>query len=1187
MIDLLIIFLLHIKEYMLKGIAKFVKSHSSFFCILFLLSIALVLIVSWFREGLPYGGGDVGLPTYNPLKVLSILKNVWWEIHAPGFPYPQTLASIPLYLLLSVLQILALPHFAIQAVLFGILLFLSGLGVYFLFLEVVNKNKILAIVSSLFYLLNPYMMIQVWHRFVHTTFFLSAAVPFLTLFFIKFVKTRNRIWIAVFIISSVLASYMYGSLAFMATSWIPILFYVFWSGLDSGLKGLLSRFKDFFLFFIPWVVVHFWWLIPFWTTGPAILTQGSSLYESVSTVKAISGQSTVSNVLRGINPFYLYGEIYAWVNGYDLPVMQFISWIGVFVGLVGVWRNLSKKNVMFWTALFVLSVFVSKGNSLPFGNLFLEIFSHSIFLGAFRNPFEKLGILIPFSLSPLFALGILEIYKVIATLTKKKNIGFFSCILLIFLFLGVYTWPMWMGKVFGDSSNPPYVEVPQEYKDANSWIVSQGKSGRILHLPLSVGDAITYNWKYGYNGIEPSQLVFDTPSVSHGFGLPFLDSTLSSVVNAFKKRETVRDEARKALSNFDIRYIVLHKDVDWKSRGLVDPSSLEKELDGFDFIEKEKEFGQLVIYQVKDNIFLPKIFTADVKNILTGNSKNFEFAPEVFSLQNSSSLFLTPIRGMNLDTGIPSNYSAVPFQEIDIAPVPLAYSENALDELPISHYLPGSPIYPFITLKEKVSLLSRSILDRYKLELEYAGKRLVEATKLKELGERSLYKDTLNTYSSMMDDILSELERQSSGKLVNDNGLPLRPAFERHRFVLEKLGEEDVAHKIKNKLSELGLAPHFELIEKDGLTKFNRRVFRFELYKDQNYEILLRDEKARLLYPGKLSQMAFQIDNRVEVRTGQVKREFLSYGQVRLGSGIHEISMNLSDSINLVPSIDSKDWVVSGNAKNVYDGKDISFDLVSDTKSYVTISSSLKESLPGSTYKIDFDYWVKNGRGPTFQVLQDSDQYLGGRRELGLDRLFERDDYNFYWNSASYFFTTRSNTSNFEVKFVVEPWNTCGSALHGDRFCNNSIVKVFNKESEVLIKNITLKRVLTNELLLGGADLSNTNEVKINQLEITKSETSDYEGKIDIIGPTSFVFLETYHPEWKLSLLKDGETTVISDDKHTVINGYGNLWNINLNPGVYNFKIEFIPQKRFLLGAVVSVVGGISILMFLIFVKRK
>src|SRR3989344_7437429 len=89
-----------------------------------LLVVSTIMIASWFRHGLMYGGGDVGLPTYNPIRLLSIIKNMWWDVHAPGFPYPSALTAVPLYFVLSILDIVGMTAVTTQSLLFGALLFI-------------------------------------------------------------------------------------------------------------------------------------------------------------------------------------------------------------------------------------------------------------------------------------------------------------------------------------------------------------------------------------------------------------------------------------------------------------------------------------------------------------------------------------------------------------------------------------------------------------------------------------------------------------------------------------------------------------------------------------------------------------------------------------------------------------------------------------------------------------------------------------------------------------------------------------------------------------------------------------------------------------------------------------------------------------------------------------------------------
>src|SRR3972149_3981490 len=374
-----------------------------------LLVVSTIMIASWFRYGLMYGGGDVGLPTYDPIRLLSIIKNVWWEAHAPGFPYPSGLTAIPLYFILSLLQIVGLSEVATQALLFWLLFFFAGAGMYALFFEAVpKKSKIAALIASIFYILNPYMVIQIWHRFVHTSFFLAALMPLFTYIYIKIIKTNKFIWFAFFMIVSFIFSYVYGSLPFMVVIWIPILMYSVWNCIEKwNFQNVLTNIKIFTLVFVSWLVINIWWLYPFWTTGPTLFAQIHSIYASISTLLSLSSQSSMVTVLRGINSFYTFGEN-AWVTGYDNFLMQIISWTFPIVTLAGIYSILTDKKKAFyiWISLFLIAMFVSKGTAAPFGHPFLLAFSKSFLLGAFRNPFEKFGIVIPFASAFIFPVGI-------------------------------------------------------------------------------------------------------------------------------------------------------------------------------------------------------------------------------------------------------------------------------------------------------------------------------------------------------------------------------------------------------------------------------------------------------------------------------------------------------------------------------------------------------------------------------------------------------------------------------------------------------------------------------------------------------------------------------------------------------------------------------------------------------------
>ncbi len=48
--------------------------NKTYFVALLFLIISSLLILVWFRDGFYYGGGDIGLSTYNPKGILEITK---------------------------------------------------------------------------------------------------------------------------------------------------------------------------------------------------------------------------------------------------------------------------------------------------------------------------------------------------------------------------------------------------------------------------------------------------------------------------------------------------------------------------------------------------------------------------------------------------------------------------------------------------------------------------------------------------------------------------------------------------------------------------------------------------------------------------------------------------------------------------------------------------------------------------------------------------------------------------------------------------------------------------------------------------------------------------------------------------------------------------------------------------------
>ena len=210
-----------------------------------------ILIFSWFRFGYIYGGGDTGLPTYNPKVMAQITSNIWWDSLAPGIPVAQGLTSAPMLFLLSIPQALGASPVFIQAFLFFVLLFLMGYGMYLLALNIFGRsNFLIALAAGVFYLFNPYMMIQIWHRFIHNSMFFVAFLPFLVMTWLWWIRKRSPSYLLLFLGVNFLAVYIFGTIAFIVTVWTLLFFLTLleslvpWKGKEITLKISFAFFWD-------------------------------------------------------------------------------------------------------------------------------------------------------------------------------------------------------------------------------------------------------------------------------------------------------------------------------------------------------------------------------------------------------------------------------------------------------------------------------------------------------------------------------------------------------------------------------------------------------------------------------------------------------------------------------------------------------------------------------------------------------------------------------------------------------------------------------------------------------------------------------------------------------------------------------------------------------------------------------
>lgn len=1036
--------------------------------------ISAAIIFSWFREGLLYGGGDVGLQTYNPQRILENAKYVWWEAAGPGASLPQGLSAIPFQFGLYILQLIGLSPVGMQAALFFLLMTLMGFGMYLFIANSFASIKKYAFLGGLFYMLNPYMMIQVWHRFIHTTIVLAAALPFFGIFWNKWIKEGSARHFFLFLLTTAFSFYAFGTYAFILAVWIFLTLLTIaailpWQGKKHSL-GICIRFV---FAFVVWVLINAWWLIPVSQISPAVLSEQHKTEESLMTLLTISNQEILPYSLQLINPFYLVNQA-DFGTVYKNFFMLILPWIFVFLILLGVINSLKQKQFSLYGIFYMLALFLAKGAASPFGSLYVFGFSNIFALGVLRNPFEKTGLILVFFSTVMLVLGLKFLTEKLKnpSLEKLAPFGLIGIIL-------IFSWPMFFGKVIGRYDKPAYVQVPQSYKDADTWFKEKKASGtldgKILHLPLTQKESIEYKWTYGYSGLEPSDTFFTAyPSISRGFNIERIDNAL-----AFLGRNIENPEE---LGDFNVRFIVLHKDTQ-SSR------DFESILNKLTFLTRQQQFGDLIIYQIKDEYFKPKITFEN----------NFSL---LYAQGNKLSDLKAFIREEGIKTVSPSTNESTQL-------------EQARERI----------IFPKNSFIYGLASGSADLMDAYVARFESMKPILKQTGMIQslDLADAIIKLSRIPPSDKEYEQILNKIFPQGieiNRFEVNGQESLLSSLFRIH---LSNLTDPALREKLNTHLINLNLKPEFF---DDG--KQERKVFKFNIPADDDYEILMTNPDSAEFFEGNLKKLTFYINNKEEMLISETQGKLLNFGKTPLLEGNLEISY----PVILSSSIASREEAKAG---------------------YLEIPI---EKITGSQ-NLRFSADVKMEQGTGFYVLfyenENTQPSIKEYLQASPSLVFQKLQMNIQ--------TQKEATKGKIIILMVSADGT--------------------SPSKALFNNIKVQKLLSNDIILRSK--------KENILSQSQAETSfkrlspiKYEGKVKSTGPGFLFFRETFHPGWKLTL-KDADG--LNDKKQFIGSLYANAWYID-TPGDYEFEITFEPQNKVYLGLGLSLFGLIMAAAYAIFFKR-
>lgn len=596
---------------------------------LIILIVCLLLTFIWFSKGLLFASGEEGIPFYNFNKTLNLAGTLWKENNT-GYSGVPEIGIIPYYTFLSILYNLGVTDHILQAIHFLIIISTGTISFYFLLkitlIDELEKRKILpgfqyvSLIGAIFYLFNPFSMSQIWGRSLYMQFFPFAFFPLFLTLYILGLKKKNFIYGFLATISSFLFSAAFGNISYVLSLWFLVLLYtiVYLLFLCSNKKRDVIFCLVFFVFnFIGWLLINMFWIFPFVKIASQQFAP-SGLIDTeynLGSLRAVSKSYPLPNLIRLLHTSYFFEGMYG--SSHTTIFFQIISWIIPFVSIFSL-KVYKKMNIFkFYAPLYLISFFICLGSNLPTGKLFEFIFTIFPFFQVYRNPFEKFGLVFSITYATFFAIGLIVLANKVKNYFNKKTFFWRTIIIVMFLVNGLYLWPLWIGIFAGGYKINTWVKVPEYYRQANEWLNQQDGDFRMIHYPLLPGVGIRFNWEHSYQGIEPSVFIFDKSSISRHMGIynkSYYDVLLERVGSLEKNTKGSdpdltnsqfrSEELYEELAKLDVRYVILHWDVDSKTNGSKTAEEAAGYLSKQKYIYKVKTFGLLNIYKVEipDNI---------------------------------------------------------------------------------------------------------------------------------------------------------------------------------------------------------------------------------------------------------------------------------------------------------------------------------------------------------------------------------------------------------------------------------------------------------------------------------------------------------------------------------------------------------------------------------------------------------
>jgi len=641
--------------------------------LVFILYLIITLVVMrdlLFSPGMIMYYVNPVIPPFNfQLIERAYTRSFMWvdESLGRGFAYPS---EIYFDYLIGILGLLGFNGEILSKLFMFLCILFSGIFMYMFTKKLEFSNKS-AFISGLFYMISPVVFTKILesHLFYLVGYTLS---PIIFLLFVSSIK-GNEINIKPLVLSGLLFAFAISQLQFFFMLLALITMYT----LLMVRQKLIVKFTALSVFFLICLLIHLPWLLP--------LLSNPNVVSSVAAREVTFG-SFEDTSLSPVDAFRIIGFYFPFFKNSAIQLVPFWNIISIIaVAMIFVPLLIRpNKNILFFSGMAVLSIFIVSGFKSPFSELFVWAVKNIFLTGIFREVYH-LTFFIAFSYSVLLGSAVTAFEVLLSKYIKLGNateyLSFLILVAIILLFLG----PFFSGNLGGNMHPYDY----KEYKQLFDYFIEQEGDFKVLMLPMD--HIVKYDSSWKEWGSDVMQQLFpksvldpyqNEGSDSHrvvGYIYRKInnDGLSRSPASIYYLSKDVLSEA-KLLALVNVKYVILRKNIISILNNYFE--LVKNKLSSSNDFKLVKSYNNESILIFENSRFIPTIYTSNEMNLLVGDMSMTDNLSPFVSIQQLEKKEI-PFTGIYLNREYYMDYlSAFVPEEYNIKLIQYAMKPNPYND---------------------------------------------------------------------------------------------------------------------------------------------------------------------------------------------------------------------------------------------------------------------------------------------------------------------------------------------------------------------------------------------------------------------------------------------------------------------------------------------------------------------------